>query len=500
MKSIARVPGVLSLTVAILVVFPAPADETAPVPDRAATLHFRNGKTVTGILKQALSRSVLLRRSASTTSATIRYEAKDIRWIESRGNYFAQDEASGEWKIDPQGGKDREKLQAKEKGGKKPAAPAGRGGDKPATVSMVQVVEAEGSGATVEEARKDAIRAAVRKAAGALVLEELTAENDRVIKDKVLIYSDGVLASDGYKELKRKRDGEIWTLQISARVISRKLAERLLAVGLATREVDGESLAAAVLSRDEARKRGAELVQNVLDELRDVLAATAAKPTARDYEDGELRISVQVSANAKQYKRWLVRSSAVLHKVCLSRMSRVAAPARLRISAVATPLQSLNAQLLEVSRNNTEEKSWFLWLLSASGPGLQGTSWWVFKLDCPRDRVAAALAKKPTLQVSLLEAEGKVIAKKTVELPAQPERVRGTWLWADVRYGVPTAKPRLPRGTTGKQVLLAPLRIVPASFGGLSSLAAVENVEMKIALSEEELGRLKRVDCAIVWE
>jgi hypothetical protein len=491
------------LTLAALVLHPAAADEAAPVPDKTATLHFRNGKTVTGILKQALSRQVLLRRSASATIATTRYEARDIRWIESRGTFFALDEVSGIWKVDPQGGKDREKIPAKGKGNKKPATPPERGGDNPAPVSREQVVEAEGSGATVEEARKDAIRAAVRKAAGALVLEELTAENDRVIKDKVLIYSDGVIASDGYKELKRQRDGEVWTLRISARVISRKLAERLLAVGLATREVDGEALAAGVLSRNEARKRGEELVQNVLDELRGVLSATAAKPTTRDYEDGVLRVSVQVSADAAQYRRWLVRSNAVLHKACLSRMSLVAAPAKpakSRRPAAATSLQSLNAQLLEVS-HNSEEKSWFLSLLSASGPSLQATSWWVFKLDCPRDRVAAALAKKPTLLVSLIDAEGKVIAKKTVELPAQPAKARATWLWADVRpVGMRTSRPRLLRGpsTSREHVFLAPLRITPAS-GGLAALAADENVEMKIPLSEEQLGRIKRVDCSIVW-
>jgi hypothetical protein len=102
----------------------------------------------------------------------------------------------------------------------------------------VQVVEAEGSGATVEEARKDAIRNAVRKAARALVLEELTAENDRITRDRVLVYSDGVIAPDGYKEKEKpKRQGEVWTVRIAAKVMSRKLAERPKAAGLATREI-----------------------------------------------------------------------------------------------------------------------------------------------------------------------------------------------------------------------------------------------------------------------
>src|SRR5262249_6861257 len=115
MQSIAHVPGVLSLTVAALLAPPAPAEE-APARDRTATLHLRNGKTVTGILELALSREVLLRRSLTPAGRAARYDARDVRWIESRGTFFAQDEASGAWKVDPQGGRDRGGLRPKETG------------------------------------------------------------------------------------------------------------------------------------------------------------------------------------------------------------------------------------------------------------------------------------------------------------------------------------------------------------------------------------------------
>src|SRR5262249_43092147 len=127
---------------------------------------------------------------------------------------------------------------------KRPNSPGKGSQARSPSVPARQVVQAEGIGRTLEEARKDAIRAAVRKAAGMLVVSELTIENDRVITDKVLAYGDSVIAPGSYRELKRTRQDQLWSVRISAQVVSRKLAERLEAAGLATHKVNGEALAA----------------------------------------------------------------------------------------------------------------------------------------------------------------------------------------------------------------------------------------------------------------
>src|SRR6516225_711892 len=89
-----------------------------------------------------------------------------------------------------------------------------------------QTVVAEGVGATPEDALKDAFRAAVRQVVGALVDEETVVKNDKVISEKVLTYSDGII-KDGYKELGRTNDNGLWRIKISAKVERRSVALRL---------------------------------------------------------------------------------------------------------------------------------------------------------------------------------------------------------------------------------------------------------------------------------
>ena len=81
-----------------------------------------------------------------------------------------------------------------------------------------QVVIAEGVGATAEDAIKDAFRHAVRQVVGAVVDAETLIENDEIIEDKVLTYSDGFIKS--YEEVvgsKKVKDG-LHRIKIKAQV------------------------------------------------------------------------------------------------------------------------------------------------------------------------------------------------------------------------------------------------------------------------------------------
>ena len=62
---------------------------------------------------------------------------------------------------------------------------------------------ADGVGSTREEAFRDAFRSAVRQAVGAVVEAETVVQDDRVVADRVLDYSGGVVRS--YKELKAEK-------------------------------------------------------------------------------------------------------------------------------------------------------------------------------------------------------------------------------------------------------------------------------------------------------
>src|SRR5712692_9942416 len=73
-------------------------------------------------------------------------------------------------------------------------------GEEPAAY---RTVVAEGVGQTAEDARKDAFRNAVRQAVGALIDAETLVQNDQVIKDEVLTYSNALVKS--YKEVDKPK-------------------------------------------------------------------------------------------------------------------------------------------------------------------------------------------------------------------------------------------------------------------------------------------------------
>jgi hypothetical protein len=467
MKTILSAPGVVNVAAALVLaaVLPGRADE--PIVDRTATLHLRNGSSVTGILVSAGSRRVAIRRPGWQREGPLRYVASCVRWLESRGNFFALDAKTGTWELNKEAGKQRAREQR--------SSP--QEANRARTTPAVQSVEAEGTGQTVEEARQDAIRVAVRKAAGALVVSDLKLENDRVIRDRVLLYSDGVIAPGSYRELKRARDGSLWTVRISVRVLSRKLAGRLEAAGMATREVNGPGLAAAVLVRAEARAQAAKLVEEVIDEFLGVFTARAAALTARDYDEERrcLRLRVQVGVDPGRFRRWLRRALAILNRVCVARngflSGPLAGPRRPHWSGLA---MDLDAGMRRLSLAGEDGRSWFLWVLTGVSPDLARTSWMVYQFDCSRDGLSAVLARKPALLVRLLDEHGKALASRTVRLP------------------------HLTRWQTSEHAILAPVRL--SCWRGRAQVSLVEQVQTEVRLDLKDLARLRRTECSVSWK
>jgi hypothetical protein len=185
-------------------------------------------------------------------------------------------------------------------------------------------VVAEGVGATPEDALKDAFRAAVRQVVGALVDEETVVKNDKVISEKVLTYSDGII-KDGYKELGRTNDNGLWRIKISAKVERRSVALRLKEAHVTVKDIEGDSIAVEVLTRKEARERASELLEGVLSELPKVMVAEVRKPTAKDYNEDEHVLSVQtvIKIDPDKYKKFLKRFLAVLDKISLEKGTTV---------------------------------------------------------------------------------------------------------------------------------------------------------------------------------
>src|SRR5687767_8227931 len=89
------------------------------------------------------------------------------------------------------------------------AAPASKNG-------KVQEVIVEGVGKTLEDALKEAYRAAVRQVVGAVVDEQTQIQNDEIISDKVLTASSGFVT--GYEQLKKEESNGLVRIRIKAKV------------------------------------------------------------------------------------------------------------------------------------------------------------------------------------------------------------------------------------------------------------------------------------------
>jgi hypothetical protein len=107
-------------------------------------------------------------------------------------------------------------------------------------------VIAEGVGATGDAALKDAFRNAVRQVVGAVVDAETLVNDDQVIFDKILTYSDGFVKT--YEELSKSQEKGLIRTKIRATVEQRSVIARLKASNVAVKDVDGKGIFAEVVT------------------------------------------------------------------------------------------------------------------------------------------------------------------------------------------------------------------------------------------------------------
>lgn len=130
-------------------------------------------------------------------------------------------------------------------------------------VPAMQEVEATGTGATEEEAFKQAVVDAVRQVVGALVSAENVVKNDRVIKDEVLTLSNGFVDKVLNRD-KTKMDDGTWQVKLRCIVRKGQLYGKLQKANVPTVKFDGVSLFADVVSQLDHQKSSVEMIKNAM--------------------------------------------------------------------------------------------------------------------------------------------------------------------------------------------------------------------------------------------
>lgn len=199
-------------------------------------------------------------------------------------------------------------------------------------------VEAKGQGESVEAAKKDAVRNAIKQAVGELVGAETLVENDELVKDKILTLSNAMIEKADYGEAKSIGDG-LFEVPVKAVVKKGQLNKELKAVGIAEGAVAGDSLAATLFSGKERvanaekffAERFMDFPQNVMEAVMltndDGAPAIGFTPGSRKgiywrddlAEEGHLYADVGVRVNMENYAEWTSQMKELLDAICSSR-------------------------------------------------------------------------------------------------------------------------------------------------------------------------------------
>lgn len=184
-------------------------------------------------------------------------------------------------------------------------------------------VEVEGFGPDVEAARKAAIAQAVAAVVGELVDKETLVENQELVQNQILTYSNGYVEKMEVLSTRKNRDGLV-AIRIRADVRRSALRQKITEVIATSADADGTSLFAEMLSRqnsiEDAEKMFAKVFaghrEDRLLEAGVVLRADGKPDVELDPNSGNVTITVRLDLNRNAWNDWASDAQSRFVKMC----------------------------------------------------------------------------------------------------------------------------------------------------------------------------------------
>ena len=322
------------------------------------------------------------------------------------------------------------------------------GKPKAAAPADLVTVQAKGQGESVEAAKKDAVRNAIKQAVGELVDTKTLVENDELVEDKILTLSNAMVEKADYGEAKRSADG-LFEVPVTAVVKKGRLNQELKAVGIATGAVKGDSLAAELFSGKErianAEKFFAERFKDFPQNVMEAVMLTKDDgegnqvPDIGTDEKGRLYANVGVQVNMTNYAEWTAQLCELLDAVC-SVKEEVVIPFKESTMGGNVYLGSSQEKGLDGERvafaKRPDEKVWHVNIAATfvpvivatpSAKGLNRKTWpaSVYYVDAS---VFKALEKAIYSQVGRLSGSVQIVLKDEDGSPICSGKSRDSWL------------------------------------------------------------------------
>ena len=163
----------------------------------------------------------------------------------------------------------------------------------PAQQAETVEITAEGYGTSPQEAEKDALRAAVKKAVGTFVDSETLIDKEEVVKDQILTHSDGFVEKVIDAGKAEQVNDSIWKVTKKVLVRKSKLVAKLKEGGVVTASIAGEDIWAQEISKIQNVNDGRALLRKFLQE------NTMSKLLVARHVDAQGRINDQAKPEIK---------------------------------------------------------------------------------------------------------------------------------------------------------------------------------------------------------
>lgn len=335
----AAVAGALLLAGALVGAEGSPTGGNSPSQEEIRTWSTRSGSfRVQGVLVRTWRGNVVLKKADGTLAMmpVERLCDDDRRYVESfmggaRGEEIPPPPRPGysgpaDGEATAQSGDESARTEAREDA---PAQPRARSSYRTSARSAARTtavsagdqgsrrVVVDGVGATPDEALKDAFRQAVAEVMGSIIDAETEVDNDRLMRDRVLTFTDGFVESFEDIETARREDGLV-RRRIAATVGREGL---LLACGKTSMSLDAGGLYPEAMTKLERRKNAEALLRRTLDALPGGLLQVELAGRPRVVEPAEkqtlLAPELVIRVNARKYDALQDRMCTILR--CLSR-------------------------------------------------------------------------------------------------------------------------------------------------------------------------------------
>ncbi len=374
--------------------------------------------------------------------------------------------------------------------------------DAPETVTVV----ADGAGSTPDEATRDAIRNAVRQVVGVLIDSETLVKNDDLISDKVIAASNGFVTK--YEKLSEKKDGGLIRVRVRAVVEKGRVASRLKEAKVITTAVDGSSLAAEKMTKEDAKKNAKGLIAKQLVGFEKLLKAEVVGRPALDKE-GTLVAQVAVGVDEERYFAKVKDLEAVLDKVAAKKDSVLVSP-QPGFGSKEFPVRSLGREFYFGHHGYKPEadlEAATVWVMNFADAKRTKLRWNVYRVDASLADAVKPLEGDYTVEVTLTDANGKTVGVEEMPLYSRGEweprrsssRIHRTnvrdfdgWLLVSAWQGLGEYDPRLP-----VVIATAPFAIFKQDDQVCRQADRLPYLA-KFRLTDTELARLKSATCRIV--